>query len=99
MDEWANRRSYLYDRLGEMGIRTLRTPGAYFVIFDITPSGLSSREFATRLADEEGVRVSPGTAFGEIGEGLARASFMTPMPELSEGLDRLARFWKRTTSA
>ena len=97
MEEWADRRAYLYDRLEGMGIRTLRTPGAYFVIFDVTPSGLSSREFATRLADEEGVRVSPGTAFGEIGEGLARASFMTPMPELSEGLDRLERFWKRTT--
>ena len=26
---------------------------------------------------------------------MIRMSFMTPMPELGEGLDRLERFWKR----
>lgn len=99
MAEWAGRRAYIYERLESMGIRTLRTPGAYFILFDITPSGLSSSEFAKRFADEEGVRVSPGTAFGATGEGLARASFMTPMPELTEALDRLERFWERVTRA
>lgn len=97
MAEWSRRRDYLYARLEGMGIPTLRTPGAYFVLFDITPSGLSSAEFAQRLAAEEGVRVSPGTSFGPSGEGLARASFMTADPELTEGLDRLERFWKRMT--
>jgi aminotransferase len=98
MEEWSQRRAYLYERLAGIGIRTMRTPGAYFVLFDITPSGMSSREFAQRLAAEEGVRVSPGTAFGPSGEGLARASFMTPMPQLAEGLDRLERFWTRVVT-
>ena len=99
MSEWSARRDYLYERLEGMGIRTLRTPGAYFVIFDVSASGLTSREFSQRLAAEEGVRVSPGTAFGPSGEGLARASFMTAMPELREGLDRLERFWKLVTGS
>jgi aminotransferase len=97
MSEWSRRRDYLYQRLEGMGISTLRTPGAYFVLFDITESGLSSAEFARHLAAEEGVRVSPGTSFGATGEGLARASFMTADPELTEGLDKLERFWKRVT--
>ena len=98
MNEWGRRRAYIYERLAQIGIQTLRTPGAYFVLFDITPSGLSSAEFAKRLAAEEGVRVSPGTSFGPSGEGLARASFMTPMHELEEGFVRLERFWRRLTS-
>ncbi len=98
MAEWGARRAYLYERLQGMGIRTLYSPGAYFVMFDISDSGLTSREFATRLAEEKDVRVSPGTAFGPIGEGLARASFMTPMPELTEGLNRLEEFWNELTN-
>lgn len=97
MSEWSARRDYLYARLEAMGIGTLRTAGAYFVLFDISASGLSSSEFAKRLAEEEGVRVSAGTGFGKTGEGLARASFMTAMPELTEGLDRLEHLWRRLT--
>jgi len=99
MREWSARRDYIYRRLEEIGIRPLRTPGAYFVLFDVRPSGLSSAEFAKRLMEDEAVRVSPGTAFGVLGEGLARVSFMSPMPDLEVGFDRLGRFWKRVAAA
>lgn len=99
MAEWGTRRTYLYDRLDRMGLPPRRTPGSYYVLADIRRGGLSSREFAARLQAEEEVRVSPGSAFGERGEGFVRLSFMTPMPELSEGLDRLERFWKSVATA
>lgn len=98
MEEWGQRREYLYARLTEMGLAPIRTPGSYYVLANIGPSGLTAQEFARRLQEEESVRVTPGTAFGQCGEGMVRTSFMTPMPELKEGLDRLERFWQRVTA-
>jgi aminotransferase len=98
MAEWGARREYLYDRLAGMDLPVRRTPGSYYVLGDIRRTGLSSREFSSRLQAEEEVRVSPGSAFGQQGEGMVRLSFMTPKPELAEGLDRLERFWKRVTT-
>jgi aminotransferase len=95
MAEWRARRDYLYDRLGAMGLPARRTPGSYYVLADISRSKLASRDFAARLLAEESTRVTPGSAFGACAEGMIRMSFMTPMPELGEGLDRLERFWKR----
>jgi aminotransferase len=98
MAEWGTRREYLYGRLQAMDLPVRRTPGSYYVLGDIRRSGLTSREFSTRLLTEEDVRVSPGSVFGQQGEGMVRLSFMTPQPDLTEGLDRLERFWKRVTA-
>ena len=98
MAEWGQRRTYLYDRLAAMDLPTRRTPGSYYVLGDIRRSGLTSREFSAGLMAEEDVRVSPGSAFGQQGEGMIRLSFMTPQPDLTEGLDRLERFWNRVTT-
>ncbi len=93
MTEWTARRTYLYDRLAAAQIPVIRTPGSYYVFVDISSTGLSSAEFAQRLMDEEGVRVGPGSGYGPGGEGHVRTSFMLPIAELGEGLDRLDRFW------
>lgn len=95
MAEWTERRAYFYDRLLGMGVAVHRTPGAYYALLDIRRSRVSSGGFATRLAQEEGVRVTPGSAFGPTGEGYVRVSFMTPRPQLDDALDRLERFWSR----
>ncbi|HEU0114180.1 MAG TPA: aminotransferase class I/II-fold pyridoxal phosphate-dependent enzyme, partial [Thermomicrobiales bacterium] len=95
MAEWGARRDYLYGRLAAMDLPALRTPGSYYVLADIGRSGLASRDFAARLLAEESARVTPGSAFGACTEGMIRMSFMTPMPDLGEGLDRLERFWRR----
>jgi aminotransferase len=97
MTEWSARRTYLYDRLAAADIPVIRTAGSYYTFIDISRAGLSSREFSHRLLAEECVRVGPGSSYGHGGEGHARVSFMLPIAELSEGLDRLERFWKRLT--
>jgi aminotransferase len=98
MAEWTERREYLYDRLDAMGARPIRTPGAYYVFFDVSPSGMSANEFAGAFAEAEQVRVGSGAVFGPGGAPYARASFMLPMPELKEALDRLERFWMQVTA-
>lgn len=93
MAEWTERRTYLYDRLNAMGLNPVRTAGSYYIFFDVSGSGLSGQEFAKALADQEGVRLGPGVLWGLAGNPYVRASFMIALPELTEGLDRLERFW------
>lgn len=93
MDEWSLRRTFMFDRLAELGIPVIRTPGAYYALVDVRETGLTDREFSAGLAAAENVRVSPGSAFGPSGAGFVRVSFMTPRPQLDEGLDRLGRYW------
>jgi aminotransferase len=98
MAEWTERRDYLYDRLDAMGAKPVRTPGAYYVFFDVSPTGMNATDFARELAATEQVRLGSGAMFGPAGEPYARASFMLPLAELKEALDRLERFWLRATA-
>jgi aspartate/methionine/tyrosine aminotransferase len=98
MAEWTERRSYLYDRLEAMGARPVRTPGAYYVFFDVSPTGMSATEFTASFAAQEQVRLGSGAMFGPGGASFARASFMLPMPDLKEALDRLEKFWHKASA-
>jgi aspartate/methionine/tyrosine aminotransferase len=54
---------------------------------------LSSREFCTRLLEEEGVLLTPGSAFDL--EGCVRIGFGNSPEAMARGLPRLAAFLKR----
>ncbi|PIQ84527.1 MAG: hypothetical protein COV75_01785 [Candidatus Omnitrophica bacterium CG11_big_fil_rev_8_21_14_0_20_63_9] len=54
-------------------------------------SALTSLEFATLLVQEAGVVVSPGSGFGEYGEGFMRFALVEPEPRLQEAVRRIAR--------
>ncbi len=99
MAVWEERRTFLYERLGELALPVVRTPGAFYAMIDISGTGLTSAEFSAefsaRFAVEEGVRVTPGAAFGPAGDTYVRVSYMTPRPDLDAALDRLGRFWSR----
>jgi len=96
--EWTARRTFFFDRLAELGIPVVRTPGAYYAMADIRSAGLTSAQFSRRFAEAEGVRVSPGSSFGPAGEGFVRVTYMTPRPVLDDALDRLGRFWTRVST-
>ena len=65
---------------------------------DVSSSGMSSRDFALRLLEEERVAVAPGAGFGVVGDRAVRISFAGTQAELKEGLDRLVRFAVRGTA-
>ena len=69
--------------------------GAFYAFPDIRSTGMTSREFATRLLEEEKVAVVPGTAFGKAGEGFVRACYATDEKQLAIALDRIADFAQR----
>ena len=62
---------------------------------DISSFGLTSKEFADRLLNEEGVALAWGTSFGEYGEGHIRISYATSLENLKEAVKRIRRFTQR----
>lgn len=91
-DSYHQRRDLLVKRLNEMGLDCHSPGGAFYVFPDIRKTGLSSKEFATRLLEEEGVAAVPGTAFGASGEGFLRCCYATSMEELRLAMDKMEAF-------
>lgn len=89
-NEFERRRNYVVNRIREMGLSCRMPQGAFYVFFDIRPTGLSSYEFALKLVKEHDVAVVPGSAFGESGEGFVRISYASSISELRAALDRIA---------
>lgn len=92
---YAQRRNLLLKRFGEMGITCFPPGGAFYAFPDIRNFGLSSKDFALRLLEEENVAVVPGNAFGAGGEGCVRACYAAAIDDLEIALERLGNFVSR----
>jgi aspartate aminotransferase/aminotransferase len=66
--------------------------GAFYVMADISRSGMDSRSFAFRLLEEAKVAVAPGTAFGKTVPNLVRLSLASEDSDLREGIERMSDF-------
>ena len=93
--EYDRRRRAIVDGLNALGLPCFEPQGAFYAFPDVSPTGLSSSEFAERLLREEHVLVVPGDAFGPAGAGHVRCSYATALPKIEEALTRIGRFVKR----
>ena len=93
-DEYKMRRNVITTRLNKMGLTCFKPEGAFYVFPNITASGLSSNEFATRLLEEYKIAVVPGTAFGECGEGFVRCAYATSINDINLAMDGIEDFLK-----
>lgn len=94
-ESYDQRRRYLLHAFQEMGIECFEPYGAFYVFPNISPFGLSSDAFATRLLQEEKVAVVPGTAFGDCGEGFLRISYAYSLSSLKVALGKIQDFVTR----
>ena len=92
---YAQRRNLLLKRFGEMGLPCFPPGGAFYTFPDARKFGLSSKDFAMKLLEEESVAVVPGSAFGEAGEGSVRACYATAMDKLEIAMERMGNFVSR----
>ena len=92
--EYRSRRNVIVKRFNDAGLPCFMPEGAFYVFPNITSTGLSSMEFATRLIQEKRVAVVPGTAFGACGEGYIRACYATSMEGIREATSRIKDFVK-----
>ena len=96
---WMQERNEIYGQrldlilksLDKVGIRAER-PQAGLYIWAETPDGYDSASLADRLLVQAGVSVTPGTAFGEHGEGYFRISLGQDTRRIEQALERLRAF-------
>jgi len=86
----------VYQRRRDCMVRGLRAvglavtpPKATFYLWVKVPPTYSSVSFASRVLDEAGVVLTPGSGFGEAGEGYVRLALTVPEARLEEATQRL----------
>jgi LL-diaminopimelate aminotransferase len=88
---YQRRRDLAIEVLNNMGLKA-QTPKAGLYIWARVPRGYSSVDFATDLLERVGVVVTPGTGYGQNGEGYIRLSLTIPDAALVRGLSKLANW-------
>ena len=89
---YHQRRDFLVRRLNEIGLTCHLPGGAFYVFPDIRGTGLSSKEFAMKLLEQESVACVPGGAFGASGEGFLRCCYAAAFEDIRTATDRIERF-------
>ncbi len=92
VDAFARRRTILLDGLRKIpGFSFAEPKGAFYVLLDVSGTGLSGEAFAKRLLEEKHVAVVPGIGFGSDPE-YVRLSFALSEDDIRLGLQRMDAF-------
>ena len=96
-DAFAERRVAIHEAFSSLpGIVVPEPEGAFYILCDITGTGMSDMEFATEALEKAQVQVIPGSLM-KGGEGLIRVSYATSLENIHEGVRRL-REWLESRS-
>ena len=87
--KYQRRRDKLVDVLTSLGLRVM-SPRACLYIWARVPEGYTSAAFAQRLLEDQTIVVTPGSSYGQYGEGYIRLSLTTPDEQVDRGIQRLA---------
>jgi len=85
---YLQRRDFLAKELATLGWNVVK-PEATMYLWVPTPADISAADFAFLLLQKTGIVVTPGTAFGEGGEGYVRISLIAECDRLGEAINRL----------
>ena len=83
-EEYRRRREVLSKEFGEAGWPVKLSTGSMFMWTRIPEKYKSSNDFVMDLMEKTGVIVTPGSAFGEDGEGYARLALTHSVEEIKE---------------
>jgi LL-diaminopimelate aminotransferase len=87
---YQKRRDVMVRGLRAMGLE-MTSPKATFYLWVKVPPGHTSVSFASLVLDEAEVVLTPGSGFGEAGEGYVRLALTVPEARLEEAAQRLQR--------
>jgi aminotransferase len=91
-DQYRLRRNFIVNAFNSMGLTCHLPRGSFYAFPCVKSTGLSSKEFAVKLLEQEKVACVPGSAFGPGGEGYLRCCFATALDQIQVATERLARF-------
>jgi len=93
VEKYDRRRRFIVEKLNEVARVHCEMPkGAFYVFPDFSSLKMPSFEVSMRLLEEEGVCCTPGSVFGECGEGYLRLSYATSIEVISEATEKIKEF-------
>jgi LL-diaminopimelate aminotransferase len=97
-DIYRQRRDIILSALDEAGIKA-DMPQASLYIWTDVPEGHTSAEFHSKLLEEAGISITPGSGFGKHGEGHMRISLGQSTERIEEAMSRLRKLMRGDLSA
>ena len=92
--EYEKRRNLLVEGLNQVqGFSCIKPGGAFYAFPNIKSFGVPSQELAVNILNEVQVLATPGSAFGEGGEGYLRFSYASSEEAILEGIRRLKKMF------
>jgi len=93
INSFAARRIRLMERLDEINKLTYVIPkGAFYLMVNVSETGLDGMEFAKRLLEDKHVAVIPAVGLGKSCTQFIRISFAASMDSIETALDRIKAF-------
>ena len=96
VDEFRARRDLVLRELKKIDRLSTDRPTGAFYVFPRVDIGLESASLAERILKEANVAVTPGSAFGDAGEGHLRLSYAASRETIGECIRRIADVLKGT---
>jgi aminotransferase len=91
-EQYRLRRNFIVKAFNQIGLNCHLPRGSFYAFPCIASTGLSSKDFAVKLLEQEKVACVPGSAFGASGEGYLRCCFATALDQLQLAAERIERF-------
>ena len=88
--EYERRRNFIYEAVNQIpGCSCQKPDSAFYMFVNIKKTGMTSDEFCKYILKECYVTMTPGTAFGNSGEGYVRISYANSLENLREAARRM----------
>jgi LL-diaminopimelate aminotransferase len=100
--DWLDERNEIYQHRRDLILRSMKKmglqvipPRAAIYMWVKIPDGAKSEEFCDRLLTEAGVSTTPGTVYGDYGEGYLRISLGSPTDRIQLAMERFSEWMKK----
>ncbi len=95
VEDYRQRRDRMVAGLNTIpGVSCQLPEGAFYAFPNVKSIGLSSKDIAARLLDEQGVALLAGSDFGPGGEGYLRLCYATSADIIDRALEKMETFFK-----
>lgn len=93
VDIFTRRRNILYEGLSKIaGLRCNKPEATFYMMVDISSTGLSSYDFCCKLIESVHVACVPGVAYGNSCDKYIRIAFTLDESKIKEGINRITKF-------
>ncbi len=89
---YLRRRDVALEVLRARGLYQYTPGGDFYVMIDISATGMDSHDFAVQLLKEKRVAVAPGSTFGKLSAQSVRVSVASRDEDVREGVGRICDF-------